>query len=66
VLAFQRLAPTGVLLGLFNFTEQWQHLPEAWTRALGVTRLHDALSDAAVLPHGRQIALPPYARVWLT
>jgi amylosucrase len=66
VLAFQRLAPTGVLLGLFNFTEGWQTLPESWVRGLGVTGLHDALSDAPVLPHDGQIALPPYARVWLT
>jgi amylosucrase len=66
VLAFQRLAPTGALLGLFNFTERWQHLPESWARDLGVTNMHDALSDAPVVPHHGQIALPPYARVWLT
>lgn len=66
VLAFQRVAPTGVLLGLFNFTEGWQNLPEAWVRAQGVGRMWDALSDAPVTPHHGQIALPPYARVWLT
>jgi amylosucrase len=66
VLAFQRAAPTGVLLGLFNFTEAWQNLPEGWARSLGVSLMHDALSDAPVTPHGGQIALPPYARVWLT
>ncbi|OYX20514.1 MAG: alpha-amylase [Rhodobacterales bacterium 32-66-9] len=66
VLAFQRVAPTGTVLGLFNFTEGWQSLPEAWARALGAGRLHDALSDAPVTPHHGQIALPPYARVWLT
>ncbi|MFN4194043.1 MAG: alpha-amylase family glycosyl hydrolase [Tabrizicola sp.] len=66
VLAVQRLAPTGVLLGLFNFTEEWQHLPEPWVRVLGVTALRDELSDATVTPHGGQIVLPPYGRVWLT
>jgi amylosucrase len=66
VFAFRRLAPTGTLLGLFNFTEHWQHLPEAWVRSLGVTALHDALSDTHVDTHGGQIVLPPYARVWLT
>lgn len=66
VLAFQRVAPTGVLLGLFNFTEGWQDLPEAWARDQGVSRMWDALSDAPVTPHHGQIALPPYARVWLT
>lgn len=65
VLAFQRVAPTGVLLGLFNFTEHWQHLPEGWVRALGVQRMWDALSEAEVHPHGGQVVLPPYARVWL-
>ena len=65
VLAVQRVAPTGVLLGLFNFTEQWQHLPEGWVRALGVSRMWDELSEAEVTPHGGQVVLPPYARVWL-
>jgi amylosucrase len=66
VFAFQRLAPTGTLLGLFNFTENWQHIPEHRVRALGVTAMHDALSDAPVASRDGQIALPPYARVWLT
>lgn len=66
VLAFQRVAPTGVLLGLFNFTEQWQHLPEAFVRGLGVSRMWDVLSEAPVQPHAGQVVLPPYARVWLT
>ena len=66
VFAFQRLAPTGTLLGLFNFTEHWQHLPEPLVRSLGVSKMWDALSEAEVIPHHGQIALPPYARVWLT
>jgi amylosucrase len=66
VFAVQRLAPTGTLLGLFNFTEHWQHLPDAWVRSLGVSAFHDALSDTHVEPHNGQIVLPPYARVWLT
>ncbi|MFN3280230.1 MAG: alpha-amylase family protein [Tabrizicola sp.] len=66
VLAVQRLAPTGVLLGLFNFTEDWQHIPEHRVRALGVTGLRDELSDAIVTPHAGQVVLPPYGRVWLT
>lgn len=65
VLAVQRVAPTGVLLGLFNFTERWQHLPEGWVRALGVSRMWDELSQAEVGLHGGQVVLPPYARVWL-
>jgi amylosucrase len=66
VLAFQRLAPTGTLLGLFNFTERWQEVGEAQARALGATSMHDALSDQRVETHVGRIILPPYARVWLT
>jgi amylosucrase len=66
VLAVQRVAPTGVLLGLFNVTEAWQTLPEGIVRGLGVSRMWDALSEAPVQPHGGQVVLPPYARVWLT
>lgn len=63
--AFRRAAPTGALICLFNFTESWQHIPEAWLRAQGATRLHDELSGAAVQVHHGNIALPPFARVWI-
>jgi amylosucrase len=66
VFAFQRLTPTGAMLCLFNFTESWQQLPEAWVRAQGITGMHDALSDQTVGTHAGQVSLPPYARVWLT
>jgi amylosucrase len=66
VFAFQRVAPTGTLLCLFNFTETWQQVSEAWVRSAGVTALHDSLSDQRVEAHGGQVVLPPYARVWLS
>ncbi len=66
VFAFQRVAPTGVVLCLFNFTEEWKNVPEAWARAQGISRMEDALSEYPVQSHGGQIVLPPYARVWLT
>jgi amylosucrase len=66
VFGFQRLAPTGTLLCLFNFTEALQFIPDHWARALGVTALHNALFEAPVTPHNGQIALPPYACIWLT
>lgn len=65
IFAFQRLAPTGPVLCLFNFTEQWQHLSEDWVRAQGVTLMHDLLSDHSVETHHGSVALPPYARVWM-
>ncbi|OIQ80168.1 amylosucrase [mine drainage metagenome] len=64
--AVRRDAHTDVLLGLYNFTERWLHLPVATARAQGITQMHDALSDAPVAADGGVIALPPYARVWLT
>jgi amylosucrase len=64
--AFLRAAPTGPVLCLFNFTEAWQRVPEVWVRAVGATQMHDALSDHPVETYDGHIALPPYARVWLT
>ncbi len=66
VFAFRRDAPTGSLLCLFNFSESWAHLPESFARAQGAVRMHDALSDQQVTAHHGNIALPPYARVWLS
>ena len=63
---FVRQSPTGALLGLFNMTEHWLSLPEQTVRSFGVSLMYDALSDAAVTAHHGVIALPPYARVWLT
>ena len=66
VFAVARMAPTGTVLCLYNFTENWVHLQEGWARAQGVSDMHDALSEAAVATPGGILALPPYARVWLT
>lgn len=65
VMAFRRDAPTGTLLCLFNFAESWAHVPAAWAREQGVTRMHDELSNHPVETHHGNIVLPPYARVWL-
>lgn len=65
VLAFRREAPTGNLLCLFNFSEGWAHVSEGWARAQGAVRMHDELSNHPVELHHGNIALPPYARVWL-
>jgi amylosucrase len=63
--AFVREAPTGPVLCLFNFTEGWLHCPEDLARGLGVQAMHDDLSDHPVETYHGNIALPPYARVWL-
>ena len=66
VFVVQRRAPTGPILCLFNFSNHWQHLPGGWLQSQGVSHWHDALSDQIVTLHGDHLALPPYARVWLT
>ncbi|NKX43780.1 amylosucrase [Roseicyclus persicicus] len=63
--AFARRAPTGALLGLFNFTERWQALSVDWARAQGASEMFDALSMAPAGDGNGMIPLPPYARVWL-
>lgn len=65
LLAVARQAPTGTTLCVFNFTETWQHLSADWARRQGVQAMHDALSDARVETFRDNIALPPYARLWL-
>ena len=65
VFAVARRAPTGTVLCLYNFSDEWRHLPEGFARGQGVLTLHDALSDKAVTVYEGVIALPPQARVWL-
>lgn len=64
--AVARRAPAGTILCIYNFTESWQHLPASFARSDGVTNMYDALSDAPVATFHDNIALPPYARLWLT
>ncbi len=66
VFAFTRETPTGNLLCLFNFSEDWVHLPASWLRAQGTVRLHDELSDLPVAVHDGMVALPPFARAWIS
>lgn len=64
--AHVRRAPAGAVVGLYNFREDWLVLGAAELREMGAAHLYDALSDAPVTFHGGRMALPPYARVWLT
>ncbi|NUB46376.1 alpha-amylase [Fertoebacter nigrum] len=65
IFAFTRRAPAGPVLCLFNFAEDWRHVPLDFIRAQGVSLLHDALSDQPVTPHDGAVVLPPHGRVWL-
>jgi amylosucrase len=64
--AFTREAPSGVLLCLYNMTEGWIDLAEAEARAAGAAQIYDELSQQQVTTYHGKIALPPYARVWLS
>jgi amylosucrase len=64
--AFVRAAPGGRVLCLYNFTETWRSVAADWCAAQGATLFHDGLSDAPVAAGGGRVALPPYARLWLT
>ncbi len=66
IFAFTRETPTGNLLCLFNFSESWVNLPVGWLLAQGIRNLHDELSDHPVAVHDGQIALPPFARAWIS
>jgi len=64
--AFARIAPTGPLVCLFNFTENWQDVPLDWLHDAGVTQFRDALSDALLSLTNDIYSVPPYGRVWIT
>ena len=65
IFAFARLAPTGTVLCLFNFSEAVQTIPESWLRQHGATQMHDLLSGHDVRLHDGRLVLLPYGRVWL-
>ncbi len=63
--AVRRAAPGGPVLCLFNFTEHWHSVSEAWCRAEGVTGFHDALSGEATAAGNGRVGIGPYGRLWL-
>lgn len=65
VFGFARLAPTGAVVCLFNFSETTQTISGDWLRAQGVGAWHDLLSGHDVQLHDDRLVLLPYARVWL-
>ena len=65
ILSIVRQAPAGTIVGLYNFSEGWRHLPAGRVRALGARSFRDELSESPVALYDGNIALPPYARVWM-
>ncbi|MCX7344317.1 MAG: alpha-amylase family glycosyl hydrolase [Alphaproteobacteria bacterium] len=66
IFAFARPSPTGSLVCVFNFAEQWRSIDSARLSQAGVTQWYDTLGEAHVHPQDGSIALPPQGRVWLT
>lgn len=64
--AFARRAPTGTVLCLYNFSENWTNISVDWAVQQGVRHWRDLLSGGPVAADGGAIALPPYARLWLS
>jgi len=69
VFGFARRPPTGAVVCLFNLTEHRSSVSASWVRERGAASLHDALTDQPLTPEGGgldgELALPPYAGVWL-
>lgn len=65
VLLLERKHPLGTLLAVYNFSEQEQHLPAWPLHGRGLSRARDRISGQLLSP-GEILALPPYARFWLT
>lgn len=65
VFAFARMAPTGAILCLFNFSENAQHIPEGTLEQTSPRNMRDLLTDTPITLHENALVLPPYGRVWL-
>jgi amylosucrase len=63
--AFARRAPTGSVICIFNFTETSQELPVTWVARNGGEGMRDLLRDVPVTTENDQIALAPYASLWI-
>ena len=58
-------APTGRLICVYNFSEDWVALDEGRLRGNGMVQGFDALSEGFLSFEAGKTHLPPYARLWL-
>ena len=65
VLCVRRRHHLGDVLVLCNFTDEWLGVPRWWAEQAGATRWRDLLGGGEVAADGTDVALPPYARLWL-
>ena len=65
VFAYARLADTGTLVCIFNFSDTWQRVAAAPLRTAGVVDFHDELGNSPVGLQEGFLAVAPYGRLWL-
>ena len=64
IFAFSRVAPTGPVTCVFNFSEDIVPLPIDWLVDQGVCAFYDRLSQAPLTQSGGVVNLLPYGRFW--
>ena len=62
---YSRSHPLGVLVAIYNFSEEPQGLSRGWLQAQGLDGAFDVLEQRFVTFSGDRLNLGPYARVWL-
>jgi amylosucrase len=65
VFGYARLADTGPLVCLCNFSQTWQRVPAADIRRLGVRSFYDRLGEGLVSLQEDNVPVAPYGRLWL-
>jgi amylosucrase len=66
VFAYARLADTGTLVCVFNFSDSWQRIPAEILKTSGVVMFRDELGQADVTLQDGYLAVAPYGRLWLS
>jgi amylosucrase len=66
VFAYARLADTGTLVCVFNFSDSWQRIPAEILKTSGVVMFRDELGQAGVTLQDGYLAVAPYGRLWLS
>ena len=62
---YSRSHPLGILVAIYNFSEEQQGLSRGWLQAQGLDGAFDVLEQRFVTFSGDRLNLGPYARLWL-
>ena len=65
IFAFSRMAPTGAIVCLFNFSEHTVPVSEAFLRESGASNMFDILSETQITIENGVFYMLPYGRVWV-